>query len=298
MLDLALPPQIYLPHKPAIIRAHRSDLSALEALEREKGIRAVLPGLTPIVASVGGPAGQQVFTSSGTFVVPAGVTRICAVCVGAGANSTGQNGGRGGDLRYINNLAVTPGESLTITVGTSGGLSRIARGGTNLLTARGGTSGTSTSTGGDVGGGNGGNGASFNAGSPGRAGGGGGAGGYSGNGGAGSNTGNGGTGSGGAGGGGGAGYGGARAGGAGGGVGLLGQGSSGAGGTASPNTSNDGTRGAGGSGGTGGGQTWHGGSYGGGASSRSNSNGDGGPGAVRIIWGEGRAYPSTNTGDV
>jgi hypothetical protein len=25
---------------------------------------------------------------------------------------------------------------------------------------------------------------------------------------------------------------------------------------------------------------------------------DGGNGAVRIIWGEGRAYPSTNTGDV
>lgn len=43
----ALPPQLYIPAKPAIIRAHQGDLNALEALEREKGIRAVLPGTVP-----------------------------------------------------------------------------------------------------------------------------------------------------------------------------------------------------------------------------------------------------------
>jgi hypothetical protein len=30
----------------------------------------------------------------------------------------------------------------------------------------------------------------------------------------------------------------------------------------------------------------------------SNYNGNGGAGAVRIIWGSGRAFPSTNTGNV
>ena len=147
-------------------------------------------------------AGQTTFyaDTAGDFLVPAGVFSISAVCIGAGgAGGSGINGagGGGGGLRWINNLAVTPGEILKITVGVSGvGFgSSIARGSTVLLFARNGTDasgnnagvgGTGSIIGGNVGGGNGGNGGN---GSPsgtinnGRSGGGGGAGGYSGNGG-------------------------------------------------------------------------------------------------------------------
>jgi hypothetical protein len=49
-----------------------------------------------------------------------------------------------------------------------------------------------------------------------------------------------------------------------------------------------------GSGGTASGNLYNGGLYGAGSAGANNSNGGGG--AVRIIWGAGRAFPSTNTG--
>lgn len=149
----------------------------------------------------------QTFYSSGTFVVPPEITSISAVCIGGGASGkrtdTDADGGRAGDLRYATSIAVTPGESLTITVGTggaapsadntynSGSSTSIARGATILLRAAGGASQTGTSTGdsstigGTIGGGNGGSGGSADATNGGA---GGGTGGYSGNGGAGVST--------------------------------------------------------------------------------------------------------------
>ena len=91
-------------------------------------------------------------------------------------------------------------------------------------------------------------------------------------------------------------------GGGGGGVGILGQGSNGSGGeggNASVNTS-----GGGGSGGADGANVTSGsvgndgGNYGGGGSSAVTTGGNGASGAVRIIWGDGRSFPSTNTADV
>lgn len=75
------------------------------------------------------PPGQQVFATAGTysFVVPTGVTSICAVCVGGGGSAArgnlgdgGGGGGGGGTLGYANNIAVSPGETLTVTVGSGG----------------------------------------------------------------------------------------------------------------------------------------------------------------------------------
>jgi hypothetical protein len=51
MIDLAPPQPLWLPARPAIIHAHQGDLDALKALEREKGIRAMLPGMVPVVAN-------------------------------------------------------------------------------------------------------------------------------------------------------------------------------------------------------------------------------------------------------
>jgi hypothetical protein len=118
------------------------------------------------------------YTTAGTFsyVVPAGIFSITATIVGGGGGGGGDNssgdtfqGGSGGSGGFYSNqsIAVTPGETLTVTVGAqglsgwynfnggfqcagtsgsqnggAGGLSRISRGGTPLFTATGGEGGT------------------------------------------------------------------------------------------------------------------------------------------------------------
>jgi hypothetical protein len=160
--------------------------------------------------------GQSAYTTAGTytFTVPSDITTISAVVVGGGGGGAGADnaqirnatngGGGGGGLAY-GTISVTPGETLTITVGTggnggvadgnggAGGTSTIVRSATTLLSGGGGTGGifrnNGNSTGGAsggtdrIGGGSGGAGGTQSA--NGGATGGGGAGGYSGNGGAG-----------------------------------------------------------------------------------------------------------------
>ena len=74
----------------------------------------------------GGAGGQQVvqlFTSSGTWTAPAGVTSIKAECWGGGGDgsgisgSTGGAGGGGGEYAAEATLTVTPGHTYTVTVG-------------------------------------------------------------------------------------------------------------------------------------------------------------------------------------
>ena len=274
--------------------------------------------------------GQIVYTSSGTFTVPTGVTSLSCVVVGGGGGSTGCSGasqysgagGGGGGLAY-GTFSVTQGSTVTVQVGAggsagtnvnnstnkagTGGESKITYGGTDMLIAYGGVGGTyginTYAAGGRYfrssqvtlrGGGYGGYGGHGGRNTGG--GGGGGAGGYGGTGGNGGvkNYGYGSSGTAGGGGGGG----GQRSGGeqnnGGGGVGLDGQGTDGLRGT--PNNP-----GGGGSGGAGGGKAGIGGLYGGGAGGceddTNRSGSVGGAGGVRIIWGSGRSYPSTNTAD-
>lgn len=279
-------------------------------------------------------AGSQSYTTAGTYswVVPAGVTSISVVTVGGGGGGTGYPNGRGGGggaLAYINNKAVTPGQTHTVVVGTGGGnnvtgtASYMAVSCTTYVSAGGGLRGCSCGTGGSVIAGtgySGGQGGS-NGGGPG-AGGGGGAGGYSGAGGKGGNWNNSSGGIAGTGGAGGGGSGGGafdngyctfyRGGGGGGGVGILGQGSSGAGGTWFSTGAGGG--GGGGSGGcngvAGSGQSGgQGGAYGGGGGGAGirydicgnpfyGSGAGAGGGAVRIIWpGNTRSFPSTCAGN-
>ena len=293
---------------------------------------AVPPAPTPVGQQ------QYVTAGTFTWVAPAGVTSVCVVCVGAGggpaANASGAGGAGGGGLGWKNNIAVVPGNSYTVQVGAGGTrvttTSGTAPAGGNSffinastvagLGGGGGRAGVANAFGagggrvGD-GGGNGGSGGAR--GGSGGCGGGGGAGGYSGVGGNGA-TGqqsslNGIAGAGGGGGGGGGG-GSADTAGSGGGVGILGQGANGAGGRSS---SNDGAGGFGGSGGGnasqanstvspvnvyGTGTPSTPGLYGGGGSGSDNptvaEQSNGGGGAVRIIWGAGRAFPSTNTGNL
>ena len=248
--------------------------------------------------------GQTAYTTAGTYswVCPAGVTSVCVVAVGGGGDGASSgSSGSGGGLGWKNNISVTPGQSYTVVVGGSSGDSYFI----NTSTVKGGGGGGNGGAAGTYTGDGGGNGGTGAAGS-------GGAGGYTGAGGAGVSgyEGTAGNGSGG-GGGGGEFYrhiqnGWYEAGAGGGGVGLLGQGSNGAGATSSS------VGGGGGSGGTGGSnceaadQGGAGGAYGGGGGKggwlcnrdystcgRSDAGG-----AVRIIWGAGRSFPSTNTGNL
>jgi hypothetical protein len=282
-------------------------------------------------AEPGGHVFTEVGTTSWTC--PEGVESVCVVCVGGGgggyAGSSYARGGGGGGLGWKNNIPVTPGQSYTVTVGAAGerssyGVEDATSGGDSFfidlttVSGQGGDPGGNNKRHTDAGymsggsytgdgggsGGKGGYGYSY-------CGGGGGAGGY---------TGGGGSayvssltvaykpglaGSGGGGGGGGAG-GSSDAAGNGGGVGIYGQGTNGARGEG---TSANGKNGYGGSGGQDGGRGGglaqgsssyvnSGGDYGGGGGAAdSNSNGEhgsGGQGAVRIIWGAGRAFPETN----
>jgi len=271
--------------------------------------------------------GQQEYTTPGTYSWTAptspAVTSVCVVCVGGGGGgmyynrsstsySYSMNGGSGGGLGWKNNIAVVPGNSYTLVVGAGGSAGAYSSGAgngndsyfINTGTVKGGYGGfgryNQSRSGGTYTGDGGGNGGAVNNASSSGNGpcGGGGAGGYTGAGGASTNTNTSGAPSGGGGGGGDSGSSVNHSGG-GGGVGLLGQGASGA------------ADGFGGSGGTDGLFNYAGlygailrtgGNYGGGGGGASSSSwggaGAGGGGAVRIIWGAGRAFPSTNTADV
>jgi hypothetical protein len=265
------------------------------------------------------------------WTVPTGVTSVCILCVGGGgggststqsSNGVAGGGGGGGGLGYRNNYSVTPGQQLAAYVGyggnggTSSGNNNAWYGGqsyiyygTNICYAAGGvkgsynvTSGYGTAANGGTdyayndGGGRGGqpaNGSSGNG-----SGGGSGAGGYSGNGGLGGRYNSNPT----AGAGGGGGGGGSVNGwtaavtAKGGGVALFGQGADGAASASNNTQGNLTTQGYRGS--EANSTTIKSGEYGGGGCGCEDDSGGaaapGNRGAIRIMWGVDRAFPSTN----
>jgi len=276
------------------------------------------------INTAGGVYNSGTNSYSFTFVPPAGVTSVSVVAVGGGGGGSltwSGGGGGGGGLGWRNSISVVPGQSYTVVVGAGG----IAQGNATSAAAAGGTSYfISTATVAGYGGGQGGShstsaGGGYGGGWVGDGGGrggdgayngawnyaGGGAGGYTGNGGDAANSQSNGTAA--------PAGGGGSAGGyysstygqpGGGGVGIFGQGASGA---ATGNGYSGGNGGSGGGNGSPGepysstsqSNLIYGGTYGGGGggSGTSFGGGPGGPGAVRIIWGGGRAFPATNTAD-
>jgi hypothetical protein len=86
------------------------------------------------------PSRVAVFTSSGSWTVPSGVSTIlvsgCAGGGGGGANSTsGGGGGGGGQAKIKQSISVTAGHSLSITIGGggSGGSTNGSAGGTTTI---------------------------------------------------------------------------------------------------------------------------------------------------------------------
>lgn len=295
-------PQVSRPTVNAPALYYNTDLQGLELYYPEIDTWEVVSSFAKQVDPTN-DTGQTAYNSPGTFswTCPANVYQVHVVAVGGGGNAYystyGGCGGGGGGLGWKNNIPVVPGTSYAVVVGGVGGTSYFIN--TSTVAGFGGANGAIYSGLGGVGGGfvpstqggNGGQGGSVSAYYPG---GGGGAGGYSGNGGAGGGTlASGSAGAGGAAGGGGSGGYNLGTGGGGGGVGILGQGTSGNGGF----YASGGYRGGGGSSGVGGGIGTSGGAYGGGGGSASQSQATA-TGAVRIIWGPGRSFPATNTGDL
>jgi hypothetical protein len=69
------------------------------------------------------PSGVESFTSSGTFSVPTGITTVDVLVVAGGAAGGVHHGGGGGagGLIFVPNYSVTPGGTITVTVGCGGG---------------------------------------------------------------------------------------------------------------------------------------------------------------------------------
>lgn len=114
--------------------------------------------------------GRAAFTSSGTWTVPAGVRSVNIHCTGGGgagftgnvsgaSRCRGGDGGGGGYTSYKSNIAISPGQKISVTVGSggttagaAGGSSSAVSNGAVLVSANGGNS-LGISTGGSGGGG-------------------------------------------------------------------------------------------------------------------------------------------------
>lgn len=106
------------------------------------------------------PHGKQLFTSSGTFTVPAGITQVWVTMCGGGGggagggNGSGTSGGGSGGWYYMQPITVTSGQLIAVTVGNGGSAgaanSNGGTGGTtsfgSFLSATGGEGGRNTSS--------------------------------------------------------------------------------------------------------------------------------------------------------
>jgi hypothetical protein len=108
-------------------------------------------GSITIASTIAGLPGAQgqAFTSNGTFTIPTGITAIKMTVVGGGGNGgtfRGGGGGGGAAIKYLTGL--TPGNTLTVTVGAAGGTSSVASGTQSITTvsATGGAAGAAGSS--------------------------------------------------------------------------------------------------------------------------------------------------------
>lgn len=115
-------------------------------------------GWSPLGGSVAAPHGMQVFTSGGTFNVPAGVSKVWVRLLGGGqgggyANSSASAGSSGASADYVEDVvSVTPGGTVTVTIGSGGAGASSPGDGTaggdssfgSLVVAKGGASSTTS----------------------------------------------------------------------------------------------------------------------------------------------------------
>lgn len=77
-------------------------------------------------SNIGSNTGVQIFTSSGTFTAPSGITKVYVSMVGGGGGGGGAGsqpyggGGAGGAFTIYTPFSVTPGNNYTVTIGSGG----------------------------------------------------------------------------------------------------------------------------------------------------------------------------------
>jgi hypothetical protein len=83
---------------------------------------------TTLSRTSGSPAGEASYTTAGNYswVAPAGVTEVAAVCIGAGGTGrsdayTDGSGAAAGGLGWRNQITVVPGTAYNVIVGANGG---------------------------------------------------------------------------------------------------------------------------------------------------------------------------------
>lgn len=133
--------------------ATRLGVGAIGTVLTSNGTGATPSWQTPTAGS--GFSNLQIFTSSGTFTIPTGVTKVKVTVVGGGggggngSNGVGASGGGGGGAAISILSGVTPGNTLTVTIG-AGGSAGVA-GGTSSVASGTQTITTISATGGGLG---------------------------------------------------------------------------------------------------------------------------------------------------
>ena len=97
-------------------------------------------GSSWVSAAISVGSAATVFASSGTFTIPAGITKVKMTVVGGGgtgSSAVGSQGGVGGSgggaaIKWLSGL--TPGNTLTVTVGGAAGTSSVASGTQTITT--------------------------------------------------------------------------------------------------------------------------------------------------------------------
>lgn len=129
-------------YEPVLTAASQAEMEAgTEAATRKMSPLLVAQAISALATSKApGPVSVQVFTASGTWTRPAGITKIVVEVVGGGgggsgegASTTGSGGAGGGYSRKIIDVSAIPSVSVTIGGGGAGG-----------ATAGGSTGGTSS----------------------------------------------------------------------------------------------------------------------------------------------------------
>ena len=107
---------------------------------------------TAVAAGAYSGPGGQVFTSNGTFTIPTGITKVKVIVTGGGGNGdyTGGGGGGGTAIKWLTGL--TPGNTLTVTVGGASTASTVASGTETITTLTGGAGGDASGQVGGTGG--------------------------------------------------------------------------------------------------------------------------------------------------
>jgi hypothetical protein len=84
-------------------------------------MKSIILGAAPLVNPQTLVNGQQVYDVRGTYIftVPDGVHSVCFAMVGAGQHGiiATRMTGKGGDLRYMNDVKVKPGDKIAVVVG-------------------------------------------------------------------------------------------------------------------------------------------------------------------------------------